>query len=334
MTTLYLDRKGSALEVKNGVIHIALQNGDEKRAIPLKYVSRVVVRAETSISSNAICGLADNGIGLLIIGGRFGGKEAFLTGSFHNDAKRRWNQAIAATSPAFCSNMAASFIRMKVRRQLKTLQTMQDARPDLRKDLFDATAILRNVLQTLSFSNDTALGTLRGLEGAAAAAYFKAFFRAFAPALGVTGRNRRPPRDPVNAVLSLSYTLLCTRAATACVTAGLDPALGFYHSPVSSRPALACDIMEPFRPKIDLWVWNLFRNETLRPEHFTTDVHGGCLLGKAGRGHYYMAWELQSKRDERALLLYARRIVSIVEAVSDKAQWSHLCYEDTEHDSW
>jgi CRISPR-associated protein Cas1 len=109
-------------------------------------------------------------------------------------------------------------------------------------------------------------------------------------ALHFTGRNRRPPRDPVNACLSLGYTLLHMQAVHACAVAGLDPLLGFYHRPAFGRESLACDLIEPLRPAADLWVWNLLRTRTLREDHFTLDK-GACLLGKAGRAIFYAEWE-------------------------------------------
>ena len=92
---------------------------------------------------------------------------------------------------------------------------------------------------------------LRGIEGAAAAAYFQGFTRLFPPSLEFTGRNRRPPRDPVNAVLSLSYTPLHFEAVQAVCAAGLDPLIGFYHELVFGRESLASDLIEPLWPKVD-----------------------------------------------------------------------------------
>ena len=66
--------------------------------------------------------------------------------------------------------------------------------------------------------------------------------------------------------------------------------VGFLHAPAFGRESLACDLIEPLRPPIDLWVEGLFRARTLRREHFTTDADGACLLGKAGRAAFYQAF--------------------------------------------
>ena len=78
------------------------------------------------------------------------------------------------------------------------------------------------------------------------------------------------------------YTLLHTLAVQACGVAGLDALLGFYHRPAFGRESLASDLIEPLRPAVDLWVWQLLRSRTLGEDHFTQD-NGACLLGKAGR---------------------------------------------------
>ena len=96
----------------------------------------------------------------------------------------------------------------------------------------------------------TDFDTLRGIEGAAAAAYFACWpelLKGRAAALGFPGRTRRPPRDPVNAALSYCYAVLTGECAAAALAAGLDPAAGFLHAARAGRPALALDLLEPFR---------------------------------------------------------------------------------------
>ena len=134
------------------------------------------------------------------------------------------------------------------------------------------------------------LDSLRGLEGAAASGYF-AGLRAVVPAsLGFHERNRRPPRDPFNALLSLTYTLAHAEAAFTLHAAGLDPCIGYYHQLIHSRESLACDIMETIRPLADRLCLKLVAQQVLTAEHFSQS-DAGCLLGKAGRSRYYGAYE-------------------------------------------
>jgi CRISPR-associated protein Cas1 len=165
---------------------------------------------------------------------------------------------------------------------------MLEARADCRKPLSSALSALAEIDTGMCVA--TAVEQIRGCEGAAAAAHFRALASVFAPALGFTGRNRRPPRDPVNAVLSLGYTLLHFDAVRACHMAGLDPLIGFYHRPAFGRESLACDLVEPLRPHFDRWAWEQFRSRALREDHFATSA-SGCQLGKAGRARFYADYE-------------------------------------------
>ncbi|MFN5941004.1 MAG: CRISPR-associated endonuclease Cas1, partial [Polaromonas sp.] len=202
MSTLYIDRQGSQLRVQTGVLHVTTPNGDADRRLPLKYLNRIVLRTDTQLSSKVLCALADSGINLIALGGRSGQKIAQITGTPHNDARRRWQQVLTLSHPQACAQIAHGIIHSKVKRQRATLQQIAALRPDIRKPLFHGQQRLSGILATLQSANTGIhpLAHLRGLEGAAAAMYFEAYFSAFAPTLGATSRNRRPPRDPVNAV--------------------------------------------------------------------------------------------------------------------------------------
>lgn len=305
MSTLYIDREGTTVDVRASIAYVSCPN-QAPRKVPVKYVSRVVVRSNATLTSGALVGFAKEGVSLLILGGRSGSQLAQLSGSAHHDARKRWCQVLYLNQPHNQVLVARQIVRTKIRRQLQAILQLQDARPDLRKPLFDAHATLQNILADIKFHEAMTLDSVRGYEGAASAAYFGGYFKCFAPSLNANRRTRRPPTDPVNAALSLAYTLLTSRAVSACWLAGLDPALGALHTISHGRPALACDLVEPFRPAVDLWVWNLFRHSDLRSEHFGTEGSGVCLLGKAGRGHFYKAWEDFATTHEKAMVRYAR----------------------------
>ncbi len=150
--------------------------------------------------------------------------------------------------------------------------------------------------------------TLLGLEGTAAAAYFQGLAAVLPPSLGFSGRNRRPPRDPVNACLSLGYALATHEAGRQAQLVGLDPLLGFLHAPVPGRPALACDLVEPVRCHVDRLVWRLFAEGRLRAEHARSSTEG-CLLGKAGREIFYLAFEAELAALPRLLRQMAATLV-------------------------
>jgi CRISPR-associated protein Cas1 len=124
---------------------------------------------------------------------------------------------------------------------------------------------------------------LRGVEGAGARAYFACYRQAFDAAWGFERRTRRPPKDPVNALLSLGYTLLGHALMTALEAAGLDPYLGFFHVEKYGRPALALDLVEEFRaPFVDSLVMRLINWRMLQREDFWTRHDGATYLDDAG----------------------------------------------------
>jgi CRISPR-associated protein Cas1 len=159
----------------------------------------------------------------------------------------------------------------------------------------------------------TIRASLRGIEGAAAAAFFEGYVLLFAPALGFENRRRRPPPDPVNACLSLGYTLLHAEASGVARTAGLDPMLGGFHEPSYGQDALASDLMEPLRPAVDAWVWAMFRSQTLRREHFRRE-EGACVLQHRAQALYYEAVHQKLRVWRRALRRYARLFAEMLPA--------------------
>jgi CRISPR-associated protein Cas1 len=290
MATLFLDRADLEVRIVDGALAL-YENGSRSSTVPLKLVDRVVIQgARTRLDSGVLLKLAEAGAATLLLSPRAGRQVAIVLGPAHNDAAVRLAQSRRVMDDAFCARWAAQLVRAKLHRQHRLLQTAEARRPDARKPLFDARRGVADALAGLAAEPDPACVRLRGLEGSAARAYFGGFTALFAPELGFTGRNRRPPRDPVNACLSLAYTLLHFDAVRAAHAVGLDPLLGFYHRPAFGRESLACDLVEPLRPLADEWVWQLFRTGRLRAENFSPDK-GACLLGKAGRGHFYAAWE-------------------------------------------
>lgn len=295
MALLLLDR--AQLEVKSeGETLVLYEAGTRRGTVPIKLIDRCVIHgAQTRLDTGVLMKLAEAGVTTTLMSPRSPRRVALVLGSQHNDAAVRLAQAQRVMNDAACRQWALALVRSKLTRQRRTLLTLQAARPDARKPLFDALQTLDAIRiqlppNTAPMAEMPALLSLLGLEGAAARAYFSGLAGVFAPALGFTGRNRRPPRDPVNVCLSLSYTMAHLQAVQSCISAGLDPMLGFYHRPSFGRESLASDLIEPLRPSIDLWVWELLRSRTLREDHFNMDK-GACVLGKAGRAIYYAEWE-------------------------------------------
>ncbi len=289
MSTLYIDRRGSELRHQGKALVLRVA-GERQQVVPLNLLERVVIQGKMETDTTTLALIADAGITVHLISGRKGERLATLLGSLHNDARRRIAQYRAHTDPRQATAIARAILVRKVQGQRRILQKALARRPDLRQPLSAAIAQLR-AIQAQVREDPQNLQRLRGLEGAAAARYFTAFVRLFPAGLGFTGRKRRPPPDPVNALLSLTYTLVHGDALAQVHAAGLDPYLGFLHEPDYARPSLAADLMEPLRPRVDAWVWEQFRERKLRSERFTQRDGQGCHLDKEGRAYFYPAYE-------------------------------------------
>lgn len=147
---------------------------------------------------------------------------------------------------------------------------------------------------------------MRGLEGEAGACYFAVFdylIRSDDPALRFRGRSRRPPLDPVNALLSLLYTLLTHDCRSALETFGLDPAVGFLHRDRPGRPSLALDLLEEFRPVIaDRLALSLINRRQVGPDDWRRMENGAVLLTEDARKALLVA--LQERKKEEMLHPY------------------------------
>lgn len=306
MATLLLDRADLEVRITDGALAL-YENGTRSQTVPLRLIDRVIIQgARTRLDTRVLLKLAEAGAATLLLSPRAGRQVAIILGPAHNDAAVRLAQSQRVMDDDFCNEWARQLVIAKLRRQHRLLQQAEVQRPDMRKPLFDGRNGIADALAQAT-APGTACTRLRGLEGSAARAYFHGYTALFAPALNFTGRNRRPPRDPVNACLSLAYTLLHFEAVRTAHAAGLDPLLGFYHRPAFGRESLACDLIEPLRPAVDEWIWRQFNTAQLRPEHFGTDK-GACLIGKAGRSHFYAGWERFAPLPRRWLRQHCARL--------------------------
>ncbi len=260
MATLFIDRKDALLDAEAGGLVLRGADGTLMRA-PLALLERVVLRGPARIATAAIAALHEQGAGLLVLSGRRSAPAGMLLGQPAADVTLRLGQARLALDPAACAAIARRVVRAKLLAQARLLRAAQTQRPDKRYPLQGALAGIAGPVARLRSDEALDLPSLLGLEGAAAAAYFPGLAALFPPALGFTERNRRPPRDPVNAALSLAYTRGTFEAAREAWVAGLDPMIGFLHAPAPGRESLACDLVEPLRPTLDRLVWRLFATE-------------------------------------------------------------------------
>ncbi len=305
MGTFYLDRTGSEMTLEGGVL--VIRNGEARQVVPLALLERLVIAAKTRLDTMVLSRLAERGVMVLLLDPRCPDRRAQVFGAGHNDVEVRLAQYHASADEPMRLAWAREWVAAKLRRYLRLLAEVADARPDLNHALQTAMRRLQALVAPLGEVKD--LAALRGLEGRAAQVFFGAYRMLFASSLGFDGRRRSPPPDPVNATLSLAYTLLHARAVQAAWMAGLDPQIGFYHEPAWGRESLACDLIEPWRPCVDGWVYAWFRDRWLQADHFKHRA-GGCFLDKAGRGRFFAAFEKNMAPIQRALRRQCRDLVS------------------------
>lgn len=310
MTSLYVDRRGVELKA-DGEALVFTENGERIGTVPLHPLSRVFLRGDVKLTASLLGKMGEHGIGVIVLSGRKG-IPSLLLGRPHNDASRRIAQYRLSLDGNFCLRFSQAIVTAKIQGQIDFIRERQHVDPMHRYVLTTCEKRLTGMIDQID--KQARIASLRGLEGAAAAAYFEAISEILPESLRFNGRNRQPPRDPINAVLSLTYTLLHAEAVLALYGTGLDPFIGFYHALHFGRESLACDIMEALRPQADRFVLTLFRQETLTIADFTS-ADGACLLGKAGRTRYYAAYESQAESFRRQLTEATDDVASAISAM-------------------
>lgn len=291
MPPVVVMEQGSQLRIHRQRLQVA--EGDEVLAeLPLNHVSSVLLFGRVGLSTPAIGRLLREQIPVTFLSVR-GEYRGELSGGISSRADVRRLQYLRCGDPAYRLAMARCFVNAKLENQRLMLQRqlavggMDQSDIDLLNQTVDA---LDRFQQTAAGAANP--GALRGLEGSASRAYFAGYRALFDPSWGFRNRNRRPPRDPVNVLLSFGYTLLVRTVGSALETAGLDPYAGFLHGPASNRPGLALDVMEELRPVVDRMVLGLCRGGEITMEDFTL---GGTkrpvVFSREAAGKFVQAYE-------------------------------------------
>lgn len=310
---LYLNTQGMSIGISGQVLQIR-EKSKTVQTIRLNDVSQVNLFGAVQVTTQAIQALMAAEIPLLYFsfGGWFQGQTQSV--GLKNIMWRR-EQFRMADQPRFCLKLARQWVIGKIKNQ-RTLLMRNHIQPPR-----EAIHFLKAMLRDAALASD--LPQLLGVEGIAARTYFEHFSGMikvdqsdpFASPQEVAApdnaavphetrqnpqpsfrfdflrRNRRPPRDPVNALLSLGYSMLAKDLTVTCAAVGLDPFLGFYHQPRFGRPALALDLMEPFRPLIvDSAVLSAINQRMVTARDFVNAGDAVALTANGRRG-FYMAYE-------------------------------------------
>jgi CRISPR-associated protein Cas1 len=307
MTTLYLTEPRSLVKKDGDTLLVSIpadkQRDTEARKVrvPMMKVTQVVVMGDSTVTTPALLALLEQKaeISFCDYHGRFKGQ---LASPMSRNGQLRIAQYAAHVDYGRRVALAREFVAGKLANQ-RTLLLRSNRK--LEDDAIKAAAatmqgVLADVQQVVGVAEpadpvrpqaDSAMGRLQGLEGAGSAAYFGVFSRLLRHDLGFQRRVRRPPTDPVNALLSFGYTLLLNNVLSAVAQVGMDPYVGYLHSSQYGKPALALDLMEEFRtPVVDSVVVTVINNRIVQAEHFSEEL-GAYRLSDAGRRRFLEAFE-------------------------------------------
>ena len=283
MPTLYIN--GRDVEARLDDRRVALEhfnyskNDLESFTVPLFDVERVVLIGYPKISMQLLHHFIYQKIPVFFLSphGRW---VSSMLPNVNGSALRRLRQYDAARDRDVSLMAAKQVIYAKIRNMRRVLQRLAANRSiSEENDQRDACNSLQSL--TLQVNDAESTASVRGFEGMATAIYFRRLAVFFPPELPFVSRNRRPPRDAANAILSWTYAVVLAEIEAEIRTAGLDPCLGFLHEVSYGRPSLALDLLEPLRaPLGDLLALNLLNHKLLRSEHFENNPDDGGVYLK------------------------------------------------------
>ena len=280
MATVYLSHQGTSVQ-KQGRRLVVKAGTETVQHVRMFELDQLVIIGNIHLTTPAIHLLLDEGIETIFmtVHGRYRGR---LQTPESKNIRLRQKQFRRADEEGFRMAVARQIVSGKLtnlrlllmrHRRRKGLDTLSDIIYRIRRGAERTTQA-------------TTLDELRGIEGAATRAYCHGLRELFTEDMGFEGRNRRPPLDPVNALLSFGYTLLASCIQSAVQMAGLDPYLGFFHETRYGRPSMVLDLMEEFRPIIvDSLVLYVVNRRILTPAHFEVGTGDAppVLLNEEGR---------------------------------------------------
>lgn len=293
LNTLFVTTQGAYLKKDGQTVAVRIDK-ETKLRVPLHNLDGIVGFGRVSASPALMGACADAGVTLSFCkeNGRL---LAAVNGFTSGNVLLRRAQYRVADSPEHCLPPARSIVIGKLANCRTVLRraardTSNAARTDqLNRIANRLTASIREA------GNATAVHSVRGIEGDAATLYFSAFnsmVNVPAPEFKYTKRTRRPPLDPLNALLSFAYTILSHDVRSACEASGLDSQVGFLHRDRPGRAGMALDLMEEFRPFLaDRMVLSLINRQQIHPKEFTLRESGAVYLSDSGRKTFLSAWQ-------------------------------------------
>lgn len=299
--TLYVTTPGAYLAKDGEAVAVRIED-EVKLRIPVHLLDGIVCLGPSGASPYLLgyCGEQGVNVSFLTEQGRF---LARVQGPVSGNVLLRRAQYRAADAPERSTGIVRSIVAAKIANGRAVLRRALRDRPAGEGNEHIESAAARLGALVPSLSGAPSIDVLRGLEGLAARIYFEAFDSLIVQqreAFSFHGRSRRPPLDPVNALLSFLYALLRHDAESALEGVGLDPAVGFLHTDRPGRPGLALDLMEELRAFLcDRLALSLINLRQVRPEGFLTRETGGVEMDDATRKEVLVAYQ---KRKQEELL--------------------------------
>jgi CRISPR-associated protein Cas1 len=294
LNTLYITTPDAYLRLEGETVCVMVDK-EKRLQVPLHHLGGFVCFGHTMLSPALLGRCAEEGRSVVWLdrNGRFGAR---LEGPVSGNILLRQAQHRTADDTAQALDLARSFIAGKLRNSRQVLQrSARDAKDgEDQTKLGDAAQRIGQILEKLA--NASSHDEVRGYEGDAARLYFGALNLAIRPqardSFVFDTRSRRPPRDPINALLSFLYAVLLNDCRSALETVGLDPQLGYLHSVRPGRPALALDLMEEFRSVVaDRLVLTLINRRQIQESDFDHRDGGAVMLNDSGRKTVITAYQ-------------------------------------------
>jgi CRISPR-associated protein Cas1 len=298
--TLYITTPYAYLRLEGETVCVMIE--DQKRLqVPLHHLSAFVLFDHVMLSPALLGRCAEDGRSVIWLS-RSGRFQCRLEGPVNGNILLRQAQFRAADDGGQTLAIARAVVAGKLRNSRQVL--MRGARETVddweKEELVSTVKLLANQVRKISLADN--LDTLRGLEGDGARLYFDALPKVMKPQFRADfpfeTRNRRPPRDRFNALISFLYALVMGDCRSALETVGLDPQLGFLHAVRPGRPALALDLLEEFRaPMADRLALTLVNRSQLQPKHFDEREGGAVLLSDEGRKTVIAAYQTRKQEE-------------------------------------
>ena len=299
LNTLYITTSEAYVHLDHETLRVEVE-GQTKLQVPLHHIGALVCFGDVLISPATLHRCADDGRSVVLLdrNGQFKGR---LEGSVSGNVLLRKAQHEAVNDPHRTLTIARNVVAGKVQntRQivLRAARETEDSEDIARlKDTAHALAV---TLEQVAGVGD--LDQLRGFEGEAARRHFSAFscmVREGRETFQLRGRSRRPPRDPMNALLSFLYVLLLSDCVAAAEGVGLDPQMGFLHALRPGRPALGLDLMEELRSVIaERLALTLINRRQVTADHFVERPGGAVYLNDEGRKEVVVAYQKRKQEE-------------------------------------